>query len=191
MNKRAMELSANFLVMVILGIAMLSMGTVFVRKMFTGASDLKTSLDKQTQEELENLLTAGERVAIPFTKKEVRAGETAIFGLGLLNILGEDSDFVVAVSCASVVPSGTCVSDIILAQPPTIKNNGQHKMSIVIPTDKTTTSRGTHILDVEICNDNPSNLPAFDGTCNGEIGGSSNPTEYYDNSLHKIYLKVS
>tara|TARA_B100001971_G_C18202812_1_gene545691 strand:- start:69 stop:626 length:558 start_codon:yes stop_codon:yes gene_type:complete len=183
-NKRAMQLSINFLVVIILGIAMLVMGVVFVRKMFTGASDIKANLDKQTEEELENLMTSGERVAIPYTKKEVRAGKTVIFGLGILNVLGEDSNFVIDIECGGTVPDTlSCmpVNDIVhpfMINDLSVENNDQHKMPIAI---KAPSDKGTYIIDIRICN---------------YIAGDPVPTcttsvEYYDGSLHKIYVKVS
>jgi hypothetical protein len=177
-NKRAMQLSINFLVVIILGIAMLVMGVVFVRKMFTGASDIKANLDKQTEEELENLMTSGERVAIPYTKKEVRAGKTVIFGLGILNVLGEDSNFVIDIECGDTVPSGllSC-PDIIYKPSASIENNDQHKMPIAI---KAPSDKGTYIIDVRICNYIVGNPPPC-----------TTSDEYYDGSLHKIYVKVS
>jgi len=187
MNKKAMQLSMNFLVIVILSIAMLSMGVVLFRKIFTGATELKANLDKQTEQELENMLTAGERVAIPFTKKEVRAGKTIVFGLGILNIIGEESNFIVDIRCTNVVPSGSCIplDDIIHSLktgPVSIKNNEQLKIPIAIATEKTT-SKGTHILDIKVCDYLSTDpVPSCDGI---------NPNEFYDGSLHKIYVKVT
>ena len=199
MNKRAIQLSVNFLVIIILSLAMLLMGILFFRKMFTGATELKANLDSQTEQELENLLIAGERVAIPFTKKEVRAGKTAVFGLGILNILGSDHNFVIYIKCSKkipgdvpcskIIPSGT---DIIYRTPLSIENNEQYKMPLVI---KAPSEKGTYIIDVRICHDDPTEPAApaydFDGDCDGRIIGSPDSDEYYDGSLHKIYLKVS
>ena len=174
-----MQLSINFLVVIILGIAMLVMGVVFVRKMFTGASDIKANLDKQTEEELENLMTSGERVAIPYTKKEVRAGKTVLFGLGILNVLGEDKNFVIDVACGDTVPSGLSCPKRIYKPSALIENNDQHKMPIVIEAPSGET--GTYIIDIRVCDYGTSDL----------VPACTTSTEYYDGSLHKVYLKVT
>ena len=189
-NKRAMELSINFLVVMILGIAMLTMGVVFVRKMFTGASEMKDKLDKQTEGELEKLMTSGERVALPYTKKEVKGGKTVIFGLGILNVNDPSgtgqSVFNIDVDCNSKVGESTCLSNpptIINIPTVTIKNNEDEKIPIAIKGGDT----GTYIIDVKVCRSTDSN---FDDPCDGSISGIPNAEEYYDGSLHKIYVKV-
>ena len=183
-NKKAIELSINFLVVVILGLAMLSMGIIAFNKFFRGAETIRKSFDARTQAELEALLSGGEKVAIPFTKKEVIAGDTAVFGLGILNILGKEELFVVDVRCDELIPKGkelpeSCSDfdkNIIYTSDHQLKNNQQQKLPIAISTQRNT-KEGTYIINVCICT----------GRC--VCNGPPYPANLYQN-LHKIYVTV-
>jgi hypothetical protein len=85
-NKKAIELSVNFLVIVILSIAMLGMGLYLVRTFFKGAEETKSQLDEQTREKIVEMLSYGENTAMPFNQKSIYAGESATYGVGVLNI---------------------------------------------------------------------------------------------------------
>ena len=58
-----------------------------MQSFITGAEDIKTQLDAQTELELQRLMIdAGKKVALPLHTVEMEAGEDHIFGLGILNI---------------------------------------------------------------------------------------------------------
>ena len=181
-HKKGIELSINFLVIVIISLAVLGMSVILFNKFFKGAHKIQTDYDKQTEEELEALLVAGKKVAIPFTRKEVKAGETGVFGLGILNVLGSKKDFYIYVECSSLIkPDGTpqsCNLNYLVSNPQTIENNDDVKIPIAIPTQKTTPV-GTYIFNVCVCPDTP---------C---TGCTSTTTNLYDENLHKLYLKVT
>ena len=86
MNRKAIELSINFLVIVIISLVILSSGILLVRKYFSTAQEIQLQLDDQTEANIEELLDEGERVALPLKRKTIPAGEADIFGLGVLNI---------------------------------------------------------------------------------------------------------
>lgn len=87
MNKKAIELSVNFLVIIIISLAVFIMGIVFVNKIFLSAGKKVAEMDTQTQNELARLLDEGDKVAMPFFQKTVIHGKTASFGVGVLNQL--------------------------------------------------------------------------------------------------------
>ena len=93
MNKKAIQLSINFLVIIILSIVMLSSGLVLVRKFFATTVDIKADLDTQTKGKISQLLSVGETTALPFNKKTINAGENGVFGLGILNVLREEHQY--------------------------------------------------------------------------------------------------
>ena len=98
MNKKgAIGLSMNILVVVILSIVIL-VGSIGLLYKFVGDTvDIKDSLDRKTQLELERLLTLeGKQVIVPFQKSSGQRGDQHIFGLGILNV-GEESVFSVVV----------------------------------------------------------------------------------------------
>ena len=59
MNKRAIELSINFIVLFILAIAMFSVGLVLVRNIFFEADEMKRTLDDRTRQKINTLLLGG------------------------------------------------------------------------------------------------------------------------------------
>ena len=85
-HKKGIELSVNFLVVIILSLVMLSMGIYLIREFFETTADLRDALDQQTEEQLTQLLQEGKLVALARTRKTIPVGESALFGLGILNI---------------------------------------------------------------------------------------------------------
>jgi len=85
-QKKGLELSINFLVVIILSIVMLSLGIYLVRTFFAQSQELTTEIDDATRNRINELLSFGEITALPFNIKEVKAGERGIFGLGVLNV---------------------------------------------------------------------------------------------------------
>ena len=84
-NKKAIQLSINFIVMLILGMAMFAGGMVFVSKFFGKAQNIKGSLDSQTERQIEAMLDSGSSFVIPIHTKEIHRKEYATYGVGLYN----------------------------------------------------------------------------------------------------------
>ena len=86
-NRKAVELSVTFIVVLIISLVVfiggLSLGYKFMHK----ATEMKADLDRETEAEIERLLTEGtDRVAIPISKKTIKRDQSDVFGLGILNI---------------------------------------------------------------------------------------------------------
>jgi len=96
MNKRGLELSINFVIMLVLALAVFSLGLVFITKLFTKAEDIKFRLDKQSESELKSILSGGKQIAIYPSRIEVKRNSYRVVGVGVLNSLqatsgGEDT----------------------------------------------------------------------------------------------------
>lgn len=183
-HKKGIELSVNFLVVIIISLAMLGMAVVFFNKFFAGAKTIQASYDKQTEEELESLLVQGKKVAIPFTREEIRAGETAVFGLGILNVAGGEREFFIEIECDKFIrddgSTAGCpsVEDPLFPSSKILKNNEHLKVPIAIPTKKSA-QLGTYVYNLCVCDGNScSGCPPWD------------LTKLYDGSSHKIYVKI-
>ena len=86
-KKASINLAMSTIVMVIIGMVMLTSGILLMQSFITGAEDIKTQLDAQTESELERLMIdAGKKVALPLHTVQLEAGEDHIFGVGILNI---------------------------------------------------------------------------------------------------------
>ena len=113
MNKKAIELSVNFLVIVILSIVMLTSGVLLIKQFFGTATDLEKTLDDRTVSHIEDLLDEGDYVAIPVKRKEIQRGDSQVFGLGILNINSNapTKTFTIVVEFKRLITKGT--EDII------------------------------------------------------------------------------
>lgn len=83
-SRRGIELSINFIVMLVLAIAVFAGGLVFASKFFGHAERVRGSLDAQTERQLEKLLDSGSPVVMPLSSKEVFRKNFETFGLGVL-----------------------------------------------------------------------------------------------------------
>ena len=86
MNKKAIELSINFIVIMIIAIAVFLMGIKLTYDLMIKAEEMKEDVDQQTQKEIEEVLTSGEIVAIPINHKSTKIANSVGFGLGVFNI---------------------------------------------------------------------------------------------------------
>jgi hypothetical protein len=104
MNKSGIELSINFLVIVIISIVMLTSGILLIKNYFGTAEDIKDQLDEQTISQIESLLDEGDYISMPLNRKTISAGESSTFGLGVLNVLsGSPTTFDVNITLSRLV----------------------------------------------------------------------------------------
>jgi hypothetical protein len=182
-NKKAIELSVNFLVIIIISIAMLGMAVLFFNRLMAGANSIQTSYDQQTEQELEALLISGKKVAIPFTRKEVSPGSSVVFGLGILSL--GDTKYTIKVVCSKYINEEGTTSDCPIDLPATypeertLKNNEPAKIPIAIAIPKNT-NVGTYVYNVCVCK--------CDGCCADCPPDAI--SELYDDYAHKLYLRV-
>lgn len=83
LNKKAIQISVNFIVLLILGISMFAGGLIVVNKFFKGAQNIKGSLDSQTERQIEAILDSGTAFAIPVHTKEVHRKDYVTYGVGV------------------------------------------------------------------------------------------------------------
>lgn len=100
-GKKAIELSVNFLVIIILSLVIFGLGVYFIQLIFSGAEEIHKKIDDQTQERIFNLLDSGQTVAIPYATATVRRGTEKVFGVGIRNTDNSDANFAMEVN-----PSG-------------------------------------------------------------------------------------
>jgi len=102
MNKKGFELSASFIITLILVIVIFIGSIYFVKEFFFKAEEMKIEIERSTQEQIESLLQGGSLVAIPINVKELKTGTTGIFGLGVRNV-GETKGFKAVVSFSKAI----------------------------------------------------------------------------------------
>ena len=91
-NKKAIELSMNFIVILILSIVIFGFGIVFISKLSSQANELQELTISDLDERIGELVCEGsDRVCIGIDRKIIKRKEFKVFGIKLLNII--DSQF--------------------------------------------------------------------------------------------------
>lgn len=112
--KGAIDLSMNVLVTIIISLVILGSGITLLYNFIGGAEDIKRELDERTAQELERLLVdQGERVAVPLHAATVLRGENHVFGIGILNIKDETTNFQINVELSDAFTKQDEIIDVI------------------------------------------------------------------------------
>ncbi|MBI2548776.1 hypothetical protein HYW21_05490 [Candidatus Woesearchaeota archaeon] len=86
-NKKGIELSVTYLVLLILMIAILGFAFVAVSKMLGSSKESVEAIQARMERQTEQLLTDTNRVSVPIDTQEVAPGELALFSVGVMNVL--------------------------------------------------------------------------------------------------------
>tara|TARA_Y100000310_G_scaffold183350_1_gene183472 strand:- start:965 stop:1507 length:543 start_codon:yes stop_codon:yes gene_type:complete len=101
-KKGGVELSLNFIVVLIISLVLFGFGIKFSYDLVTGVQGFQAKHEARVQQELENLVCeSSDQVCLPFINAEVRRGERTIFGLKIVNTKGTEDDFTIDVSSSS------------------------------------------------------------------------------------------
>ena len=148
-RKAAIELSMNMIVVIILSIIILGAGVMLTRMIFTGSTEIVTTLDEKTQAAIEDSLR-DTPVSIPFSDKEAGRGESRLYGLGVMNILGSEKPFRFNVTFLRSQPEvNTKLNLLFNPDSFTLKDNDikVSPIRISVPTDAET---GTYVYTVKV-----------------------------------------
>ena len=98
-NKRAaIELSLNFIVILIISIVIMVLGIALVTKFFSQTTTSQTEISSQLEQEIINSLRGDNPVSIPYYNIELTGGQTKLVGVGILNIFGDQRQFKVSIT---------------------------------------------------------------------------------------------
>lgn len=170
MDKRGFELSVSFIVILIITLVVFAFGIRFAYTLFNKSEELVKQFDEQTEREIEQILFAGNIVAIPHDVKETNTRQTVYFALGILNELNTAEgyvDFKPHIRFATAVDihgeeidAPISASDWTLDEYPAqkIKTN-EHKIIGLAFRPPGSTIKGTYAFNVNVCynDDNPAN----------------------------------
>jgi len=176
MNKKGIEIAINFIVMLILAVTVFGFGLFFVRNLFSEAGEIKAQLDRDSERNIELLLSRGERVAFPISSKEINAGDAAVFGLGVLNVLSEDQNtFYVDIECTTAIDRkneviiGACAdAGFFEIEPFTLTKNDQKVIPIAVQPPRSASKGDTYAFTISVSTDpavksNPSGVEIYGG----------------------------
>ena len=159
-NKQAVELSLNFIVILIISIALFGFGVIFIRNLFSQATDLRDLTLEELDERIAELICEGsDKVCIGIDSKTIKRKEYAVFGLKILNVL-DSQEFEIKVDppqdYLGYKKDGSKIDTTSLplirypeSRTVVIKQNEEVKLGIGIQVPSTAVS-GTYIFNVNI-----------------------------------------
>lgn len=108
MNKKGIELSVNFIVMMILAIVVFGFGIKFAKDIFVKSNEMADLTYKDIDRQMQEISCAtAERVCLPSQTKTIEGGKPAIFGMVIENVLDDgDNNFFIEVSPAEQNDAG-------------------------------------------------------------------------------------
>lgn len=156
-NKKAIELSLNFIVILVISIIIFGFGVRFMSSLSSQAAELQDLTLSELDERIGSLICEGsDRVCVGIDRKTVKRTKFGVFGLKILNVL-ESQSFDIVVSRPA--PSGYTKSkaaiqtDGLVWNPKSrsvfIEKNEEKNLGIGIQVPADAVS-GTYIFDVKI-----------------------------------------
>ena len=157
-RKGALEFSMSFLITVILGVVIIVLGIILISKLVSQSEQTQKEVDQELEAQLNSILSAGKITAVVPSIRNIGAGSTAYYAVGIENLLGSDADFRINVTFKSAVDKDGELINIISSPNSwlvythgneTVMNNNNLKRAVAINVPKREKS-GTYIFDVEI-----------------------------------------
>ena len=189
MKKKGIELSINFLVILILSIVVFGFGISFLARIAKVATEME--LPSEEKFYLEACLNEGKSVCIGTNRRVAKIKETIILGLGISNTIGKDTFSVYNEFKRAVLDDDSSFdSDSIednkvpdtLEGPKEvlIEKNENHNalLSYVVPLG---TKAGEYVYDAYVC---------MDGTAENERDPCEKHGAKVYGGLHKVYIEV-
>ena len=159
--KGTIQLSMNFLVTIIIALALLALGIILLRQFVDVTVDTQNELNQRTQERIAELLDQGQQIVIPFSSQTLKRGESYLFGVGVLNI-EEESSFKLATALSGAFHSNDVEflpAELAEHNPSswvrfdreqfTLKKNEQQSRTVFVQIPKNAPS-GTYIFNVVV-----------------------------------------
>ena len=154
--KKGIELSINFLVTVIIALAIFGFGIRFIYNLAGEATDMERMTTEQLDRSIGELLCeSSERVCIGIDKKAIQKGDFDVFGIKIVNI-ENGRNFELDVHPTGFTKNNQQVAPIGLDKihvkyNPSffIERNGEKNAGVGVEVAKTADS-GTYILDVRV-----------------------------------------
>lgn len=172
--KKAVSLSINFLVMIIIVIIVVGLFFILFYKFMGESEEASAKLEMRYVNEIQRLVSGGEKVAVYPKNIEIGAGKAKAVGVGILNELGKETSFAINAEC-----NATIINDVIsecdpamvslVSKETALENNAQEIIPVVISINNDA-DYGTYIINIEVVRQDTS--------------------EVYDKLVHKVYVKV-
>ncbi len=154
MNKKAIELSMNFFVLLIISIAVFGYSLKFLYSAFESVSVLEQKSFDQLDKEVESLTCSTQQVCLGTSWQQIARGSFKVFGLRILNSRTERADFDIDIEQkqgmgfpATELYFKPAHREVIALEPGEIKNLG---IGVEIPK---TAESGDYVLNIKVTSD--------------------------------------
>ncbi len=97
MNKKAIELSMNFLVILVLSLVIFGLSITFILNIYGKAKGLQAKTFEDLDRQIGFLRCGTEQVCIGDKAKEIRRGEFGVYGIRVLNVYKDRTKFRVVI----------------------------------------------------------------------------------------------
>jgi len=156
MNKKAFELSINFIVMLILSIVIFGFGIKFVSNLMQGVNDINELTNSDFEANMERILCdSSEKTCVGISRKEIRPNKVAFFTFGVLNTYGERKNFYIDVYRADPYDNNPDEIKYQLNNELTLDPFEQNNVVIAVQVPGGT-KKGIYVLNVYVCSDEQS-----------------------------------
>ena len=203
MNKRGMELTVSFFVILILSVVIFAGSLYFLRQFYTSTESFRQAIDQETESELQALIRDGNIVAIPLNKAKIAQGKGQSFWVGIQNVLDAEKPFGMTVAFSKAFtqneeqileadPTHINTNWVLFNAEPQLIKNGEFKalpVRIVVGTEIGSgmrTKQGTYAFNVCVWDASFSSSPPSD------CGASSSYDlqNWYTSKIYKIFVEV-
>jgi len=187
MNKKGIELSTNFLVGLILGIVLLSLGFIFVGKLIPH-TDPEPWLPNTIELAAEKCVQDNKYVCVPELRKTIQTTKTDTFWVVINNNYGSEQEFKVFVEYSrgvtedDVIDNNQLPSDWTYSEfRPVLLENNKHQIIPVSFKPPRNTVSGNYFFNIHVC---------FDTNVNENLAkcSSSHPSLYGETQQIKIII---
>ena len=160
-NKKGIELSMNFIVILIISIIIFGFGVRFIYTLSSKATELQGLTLGELDDRIGNLICEGsDRVCVGQDKKTIQRGKFDVFGLKIINILDNEKEFSIEIKPTSSlflgfqkdksqIPPDKPLTVIPQLRPATIEKNEERNFGIgvQVPSDAVA---GTYIFNINV-----------------------------------------
>lgn len=164
LKKGAIELSVNFLVIIIISIVIFGFGVYFISKLSATATDLTQMTTSELDQKIASLVCEGfDRVCIGTEKKVIQKKKFDVFGIKIFNVMPTQNFDITVSTPSDKLGIKFDKTDILLTSPGLIVNPTSRSVNIGQNEEKNigigvqvppNAVPGTYILNVEIKSQN-------------------------------------
>ena len=108
--KKGIQLTLNFLVTVIIALAIFGLGIKFISNLAGDATELESLTTEQLDKRIENLVCGTDKVCIGTNKKIIQKGNFDVFGIKIINIL-ETQEFNINIDVSKIIKDNEEITD--------------------------------------------------------------------------------